>query len=416
MRSRNLRIALACVAGLAIVAGCSSSKSSPTSSGGSQSAASGDAIKVGFIVPLTGSAASGYPQAQGAVNARIQLANDSGGINGRKIQLITADDQSTPQGALAAAKKLVQHDKVFAIVTVSPEFFGAAAYTTSVGVPVLSYGTDGNEYADPKNTNLFGVFGSVGETAATDLFGQFFKSQGATKVGVVGYASSPSSTASAKNAARSAKAAGLQVAYENESLAFGTTDVGPIVLAMKNAGVDAVWLPIIPNTAYAILAALKQNGVTLKSSLLPTGYGSGLLSSAATVDAAQGVEFDVPGQPVEMNTPATKAFQAALSKYAKFDGIPGTNDQYASWSVADLFIWGYSQAGQNPSQADYIKALRATKTFDAGGLLPKPTDFTQFGNVQSGTTNNCIYVTKLVDKNFELVPNATPVCGQKTVS
>lgn len=401
------------------VAACGSANTSSSSgvgsSGGQKAVGSDGKIKIGFVLSETGPAAPGYTTTLSAVQARIGLVNASGGIDGHKVEYVVADDTGTPQGTLTATQNLVQRDNVFAIISNSPYFApGAADYVKSLGIPAITPGQDGFQYGDPAYRNMFAAFGSVGQNMPiADTFGDFWKSQGVTNVGVVGYSSSASSALSAEAAADSAEAAGLKVGYVNTSLAFGSTDVGPIVLGMKKAGVNGVWLPIISNSAFAILQGLKENGVTIKSGLLPTGYGAELLSSPETVAAAQGFQFTTFGAPVELNTPATEAFQSALKKYAHWTGVP-TYAQYSAWISVDLFLYGLEQAGPDPTWSSYVNALRKVTSYDAGGLLPGALNFTKYNAQEEGTVANCFFVVTLKGSSFVTDPAASPVCGKLT--
>jgi branched-chain amino acid transport system substrate-binding protein len=89
--------------------------------------------------------------------------------------------------------------------------------------------------------------------------------------------------------------------------------MSPVALKMKSAGADGIYLGVVPNTGFALAAALRQIGVAPKAFVLATGYGGDLLSSSAAVTAAQGFEFASVGQPVEMNTPATQIFAKNLA-------------------------------------------------------------------------------------------------------
>src|SRR4051812_9360314 len=71
-----------------------------------------DAIKIGVTQPLTGAfAASGNYVTEGAKIAEAVI-NASGGVLGRKIQLIIEDNKSNPTEAVATAEKLISKDKV----------------------------------------------------------------------------------------------------------------------------------------------------------------------------------------------------------------------------------------------------------------------------------------------------------------
>jgi len=372
-------------------------------------ATSSKVITVGVILPVTGAASPSYTTTIQGLKARFGLANVKK-TDGYTINYVVADDTSSPQGALSAAENLVQNKKVFAILDMDPFFEAAAAYTTKMGIPAITPGQDGYEYADPANKNLFPAYGSTGQNTVSSVFGKYFKSQGVTNLAVVGYGDSPSSAGSASAAAKSAKAAGIKVGYDNTSLPIGDTDIGPLVLAMKNAQVNGVWFPIESNTSFAILEGLAQNGVKLKSALLPTGYGGDLLADSSAVQAAQGDQFSTFGAPVEMKTAATKTYQAALAKYAGVTGIP-TYAEYAAWQLADLFVFGLARAGAHPTDSSYIANLRKVTNYNGGGLLPGTVNFTKYGNQEEGTVANCFFAVSLKGRTFKTVGGATPVCG-----
>ena len=71
-------------------------------------AAQAKPIKIGQIIPITGeSAESGLYQKQGA-DIAVEKINAAGGINGRKIQIVLEDDQTTNPGVVAALQKLLE--------------------------------------------------------------------------------------------------------------------------------------------------------------------------------------------------------------------------------------------------------------------------------------------------------------------
>jgi len=101
----------------------------------SLSAQAQDAIKIGVTQPLTGAvAASGNYVLQGAKIAEAEI-NASGGVLGKKIQLIVEDNKSNPKEAVATAEKLIVGDKV-------PVMMGAwsSTYTLAVMPKLMEYG------------------------------------------------------------------------------------------------------------------------------------------------------------------------------------------------------------------------------------------------------------------------------------
>src|SRR5260221_1153184 len=69
-------------------------------------------FKIGTLQPLSGNAASGGKTALVGIQMAVDRINKSGGINGRPIELIVADDESKPDVGRRKVEKLLVEDKV----------------------------------------------------------------------------------------------------------------------------------------------------------------------------------------------------------------------------------------------------------------------------------------------------------------
>ncbi len=78
--------------------------------------AQGAPIRIGTLTPLTGAGGPYGPVMVKAVKAVIDEVNAAGGVLGRKVELISEDDQTNPEAGVRAARKLIDVDKVSAIV------------------------------------------------------------------------------------------------------------------------------------------------------------------------------------------------------------------------------------------------------------------------------------------------------------
>lgn len=105
----------ACALSLALVAGMAGCSGNSGSASG-QGAASGDTIKIGFVTPLTGGASSYGQSSQKGLQLLEEQTNKAGGVNGKKIQIISVDDEGKAASAVTAGQKLINSDKVAAIV------------------------------------------------------------------------------------------------------------------------------------------------------------------------------------------------------------------------------------------------------------------------------------------------------------
>jgi branched-chain amino acid transport system substrate-binding protein len=87
----------------------------------------GGAIRLGTLTPLTGSGGNYGPSMLKAMQWVAGEINAAGGVLGRKIELVSEDDQTNPEAGVRAARKLIDLDKVAAIMGT-----WASAVTTAV--------------------------------------------------------------------------------------------------------------------------------------------------------------------------------------------------------------------------------------------------------------------------------------------
>jgi branched-chain amino acid transport system substrate-binding protein len=237
------------------------------------------------------------------------------------------------------------------------------------------------------------------------------KQAGAKKVGALAYGAASSSVASAKAFMNYAvPGVGLDPAYTNTALDFGSPDVSPAVLGIKNAGVDAVYLPMAAATNIAVVQGLQQNGVEMKASLLGTGYGQDFLDSPAAQNFPSSAYFLISYTPVELKTAATKKFQADLKKYAGFTGVPDFG-VYNGYIIADLIIKGCENAGKNLTRQGLVDGVHAVGKYDQAGLACQPVDVSLEGRGHASKTS-CGWFMHVQDGKFVPYPKSgKPVTG-----
>jgi ABC-type branched-subunit amino acid transport system substrate-binding protein len=399
----------ACIA--IVAAACSSSSKSSTSSS-TTSGSSSHTITVGLITDVTSLGASGNKTSiQGLEAGAVMAAR-----NGWTIKYVVGDDATNPGAALTAAQKLVDQDHVSAVIAVSAVLYGGTTFLTQQNVPVIGAAEDGPEWLTAKN--MFSVYGALDTTKVTTIYGSLFKMLGVTKLGAVGYSISPTSAEVAKGGAVSVVQAGLQAPYVNAQFPFGSTNVQPIALAMKNAGVDGLIAPLDANTSFALISAMKQLGDPFKAAVLSTGYGGDLQQAGPQAEqVAQGVYFSTSFEPGEMHTAATQQIQKDLN------AIGVTTDptyaEYSAYTSIGMLVQALNSTGPNPSHAALVGALSNITNWDALGLFDNHPINPSDRNGPTGS-NNCVFVTRLVGSAFQLVPNMDPLCGTvipgKTVS
>jgi branched-chain amino acid transport system substrate-binding protein len=141
---------------IASVALCVIAVGSSTSPAGAQKkydpGASDTEIRIGNIMPYSGPA-SAYGTIGKAQAAYFRMINETGGINGRKINFISYDDGYSPPKTVEQARKLVEGDEVLLIF----QSLGTAPnsaiqkYMNARKVPQIFVATGATKWGDPKN-------------------------------------------------------------------------------------------------------------------------------------------------------------------------------------------------------------------------------------------------------------------------
>jgi branched-chain amino acid transport system substrate-binding protein len=189
---------------------------------------------------------------------------------------------------------------------------------------------------------------------------------------------------------------------------FGSVNFGTEALTAKSKGVNTVYGAMDDNSNFALVTAMKQAGMKLKTVIFPTGYEPSVVNSPSWADL-QGTYFLSGFRPYSAPDAGTRQMAAALQKYEHVapSDFP-TFNIYEAWLGADLMIQGLEMAGQNPTRASVIKALHGVTSYNGNGLLPNPIDYkTTFGH---DLPKACEWVLQARKTGFALI-SKTPVCG-----
>ena len=108
--------------------------------GGTTNNDGGDTIKVGVYGDLTGQTASFGQSTKNGIQLAVDEINAAGGVNGKKIVLVIEDDQGQPQQATTVVQKLINQDKVQALLgeVASTNSLAAAPVAQAAKIPMIS--------------------------------------------------------------------------------------------------------------------------------------------------------------------------------------------------------------------------------------------------------------------------------------
>jgi branched-chain amino acid transport system substrate-binding protein len=205
---------------------------------GMGTANSAEKILIGFTPPVTGASASEGALQIKAINLALKQINAAGGVNGKKIDLITIDNQSTNPGALAALQRAVEQEKVLAAVTVvkSTQVLATSEAIKNYGIPTFIGGTNAT-LTRQGNPWLFRVRpdDSIAAAAMVKYIKEYAK---LTKVGILNDTDAFGS-GGADLVEQYCKESGLTVV---KRVKFSTKekDFTTLLLSLKNAGAEVM--------------------------------------------------------------------------------------------------------------------------------------------------------------------------------
>lgn len=140
LRALRAAVAALAVAALAACSGGDNAKQAESAAGSSSASGGGDEIVLGHFASLTGDTATFGTSTRNGVDMAIEEINSKGGVNGKKVKVITYDTRGTSQEAGNAVTRLVTRDKVVAVLgeVASSLSLAGADVCQQYGVPMLS--------------------------------------------------------------------------------------------------------------------------------------------------------------------------------------------------------------------------------------------------------------------------------------
>jgi branched-chain amino acid transport system substrate-binding protein len=347
-----------CVAVL-LLAACGSS-----SGGGAASSAPGvtsNSILFGQTAPQSGPAAQ-YGQSTSGVEAYFAYVNGQGGVQGRKLQLTSLDDQYTPSVALQDTRQLITQDQVFAEVACNGTATSIANLQAQApaNVPVIGVQTGAKTFAGTFRPFLYNVWPAY--LTEGKLLGSYAKDTlHLNKIGVL-YQNDDFG----KSLFAGVNQAGVQGA---PAISYDPTQVnfGPQAEQFKSAGVDGVIILAIPQPTIAFLNAM------VAINFHPTRLMSQVSAIPQSFSAAAG-EF--PGSYIgafippltDLSNPEVKTFTDAMQKYEA--GKPISVFAGWGWQEAQVAVAGLRTVQGSLTRDSYEQALNQIKNLQTiGGTI-----------------------------------------------
>ena len=328
---------------------------------------------LGSIQDLSGPIAGFGKQVRQGMLLRVDELNEQGGINGRKIKLLIEDSAYDPKKAVLAAQKLVNQDKIFAMVAHIGTPTNNAAMPVQFEKNVINFFpvTAAREMTEPVHKLKFAGGSSYYDQMRVAL-PRLIKDKGAKKICTI-YQDDEFGLEVFRGAEAGLKAVGMDFT-EKTTYKRGATDFSSQVARMKAAGCELVVLGTIIRETIGTIAEGRKTGFN------PTYLGS----SATYTDlihklgkkAMDGLYATHTVQHPYMDDISPKVAFWAKKYQTKFNDDPTVFSVYG-YSAIDTFIQAAQKAGPN---------LTHRQLHQGDGVAEVPARHVRFGRADLRTS------------------------------
>ena len=321
-----------------------------------------DMIVLGQAAVFSGPAAQLGIQMRNGIKAYLNYVNDKGGVYGRKIELVTEDDHYEASAAQAASRKLIEDDKVFALIGYvgTPTGVEHLKVIEPAKVPLVGMFTGAEALRVPLNRYVFHVRASYYDE--TEKIVEQVVSTGGRNISVF-MQDDAYGEAGRKGTEIALTKRGMKI-YSLGKFERNTVKVEEAVKTINASQPDAV----VMIGAYAACAAfIKQ---MRKAGSGATFYNVSFVGSKALADAlgpeGSGVAISqVVPYPWGTELPVVKEYQVASKKA----GLTDYNySAIEGFLTAKVMVEGLRRAGRNLTREGLVNALESMQDVDLGGF------------------------------------------------
>jgi branched-chain amino acid transport system substrate-binding protein len=309
-------------------------------------------IVIGSWGPQDGPAGA-YGVIDRTIAGFFKKVNDDGGINGRKVRFIYENDSYQSAKTVAAVKKLVEEDKVFALVSGlgTANNLAVMDYLVQNNVPHVGPATGSTALAVPLKKNIYAV--QLNYMTEATLLTQYALNTLGSKKFAVFWQNDAFGKEGLDTINSVLKKAGVP---EATAVSYETADTNFSAQALKlqTTGADTVILWAVPKPGGSVLAEMDK-----------IGYKPKILASAVLNDpsvfqlAGPGIEgVVIPGWlPAydDLTNPKIVAWQADMKKYNPNEQIGGF--ALSGWVEAQILAEGLKRTGKDLTREKFLQTM-----------------------------------------------------------
>jgi branched-chain amino acid transport system substrate-binding protein len=330
-------------------------------------------IKIGNTNPYSGPA-SAYGTIGKVIGAYFKKVNDEGGVNGRKINYITLDDQYSPPKTVEMVRRLVEQEQVAALFQTlgTPPNSAIHKYVNQQKVPHLFVATGATKWNDPKNFPWTMGYQPNYQTEGRTYAAYVLKNVPDAKVGIL-YQNDDYGKDYLKGFEDGLGDAAKKLIVMKQSYEVTDPTIDSQIVNLKNSGANVFFNITIPK--FAVQAIKKSNDIGWK----PLHFLNNVSSSLGTVLKPAGVEssrglitalyMKEITDPQWKNDKGFTEWVAFMKKYYP-EGAIDQQENAFGYNVAILMTQVLKQCGNDLSRENIMRQAANVKDFELPLLLP----------------------------------------------
>jgi branched-chain amino acid transport system substrate-binding protein len=328
-------------------------------------------ITLGSIQDLSGPIAGFGKQSRLGMLLAVDEINEQGGIHGRKLKLIVEDSAYDPKKAVLAAQKLVNQDKIFAMLGHIGTANNLAAMPVQFEKNVINFFpiTAAREMYEPLHKLKYSFAATYFDQMRVAV-PKMVKEKNAKKVCTI-YQDDDFGLEVQRGAEAGLKTINMDLA-EKTSYKRGATDFSSQVAKMQSSGCDLIVMGTIIRETIGTIGTARKLGYNPTFMASSAGYTD--LIHKLGGPAMNGLYATMTVQHPYLDD-ASKNVQFWASKYkTKFNEDPTVFSVYG-YLIVDTFAKGLNKAGKGLTTDSFIKAMD-TMSIPADMFGSAPSSFT----------------------------------------
>jgi branched-chain amino acid transport system substrate-binding protein len=343
---------------------------------------SAKSITIGGTFPLSGGASlyAGIGRGQAAY---FQYVNERGGVNGRQIKFITLDDAYNPANTVQLTRRLVEQEKVLAVVGslgTEPNL-ATRSYLNGRGVPQVLLSTGASTWGTDYKRYPWTIGWQPNYIAEGYIYGRFI----ATKVPQAKIAVLHQNDAYGQDYITGLKqglGAKQDKIVETEGYEATSSDVASQIAKLKGSGANTLLVAATPTFAIqAVVLAYKLGWrpTIFLNSIAATDTLMALAVKSSNADAVNGiisVKYWMDPADAKYTKPGSiDLYRSIMAKYFPEGDVKDAFNVYGM-AQAWTFVDALKRAGKQPTRTSLMKAILSIDTKDNPFLLPGMRMFT----------------------------------------